>query len=391
LHGLPVVVKDLFDVAGEVTSGCCRAVVRAPSPASAATVDALVRAGAIVVAKTNQHELGSGATNAVSAAGAARNPWDDQRMTGGSSGGSAAAVGAGVVAAALGTDAGGSVRIPASFCGVTALKPTHGAISLRGAMPTAASFDTAGPIARTARDCQLLYDVMVGYDPGDPVSIPRPGGPAPPVPPLSGLRVGLVSSFLRLLDPETRVAVERAASVLVELGLRVDVVDGPPDPEDGVAALLEIAPPEIAHAYRDLWDDPRVSPEISALFGYGRGRSAMDYLDGLRLARQVRHHFRRALDGYDLLLLPATPYPAPGLDQATVRVDGGELDTVTGPARLTNPVSVARLPSLAMPVAMTAAGLPIGAQLVGPLWSESLLCGVGAAYQAATDWHLRSP
>ncbi len=390
LHGVPVAVKDLYDVRGVVTTGCCAAYAqRAPARRDAAVVERLIEAGAIVMGKTNQHELAFGGTNLISSAGPTRNPRDQTRLTGGSSGGSGAAVAAGVVAAAMGSDTGGSVRVPASFCGVTGLKPTHGAVSLRGAMPLAPSLDTPGPLAATAADCRLLFDVLVGFDPDDPWSVD--GRPLDAPDGVERLRVAVPQSFLRLVHPETHAAVEAAARALEEMGVVLDEIEGP-DPDEAWQALSLITPAEAAHAYRDLWDDDRVHPEISALLRFGAGLAAPDHVQGRQLARKVLRDFEWALTAADALLVPATPFPAPGADQTHIEVEGGTLEVQRhGILRLTAPVNIAGLPAVAFPAGTSAEGLPLGAQLIGRPWSEEVLLTLVDAYQQETDWHTRRP
>lgn len=389
LHGLPVAVKDLFDVAGAPTSGCTEPYRGRLASRDSAVVEALRAAGAIVVAKTNQHELAVGATTRISCFGPVANPWRPSAIAGGSSGGSGAAVAAGAVAMAVGSDTGGSIRIPASFCGVTGLKPTHGAVSLRGAMPLAPTLDTAGPLAVSAADCRLVFDVLAGFDPDDPYSRSAPASRPPAS--VRGLRLALPASFLRLASAETRAAVEAAARTFEALGPIVDETEGP----DADLAWTAGGPSmmiEFAHHYRDLWDDERVSPEPAALLAYGRSATAVDHVEQLEARRAVVRNFEWALTAADALLLPAAPYAAPDADVQEVEVGTGMLDVhAGGPARCTIPVNLAGLPSLAFPVGRSADGLPLGAQLVGAPWTEDLLCMLGEAYQEATDWHLAVP
>ena len=386
LHGVPIAVKDLYDVAGLTTTGCCAAYdERAPADEDSAVVAKLRAAGAVVVAKTNQHELACGATTLISSKGPCLNPWDTARIVGGSSGGSGAAVGAGVVAMAMGSDTGGSIRIPASFCGTTGLKPTHGAVSLRGAMPMCPSLDTAGPLARSAQDCALVHSVLVGYDAGYLWS--RAGGYDPPSE-ADGIRVGIPRSYFELIDTEVRVAVEHAAKVLGSLGMTVVEVEGPNIAQAFGTFGTRLA--EVAHCYRDLWDDDRISPNLAGLIAIGRQLSAADGFGGRELELLVRREFAEAFEHADVLLAPTTVFPAPRIDDVEIEVEGGKLDVHGGGcARLTMPVNVAGLPALALPIGFSSAGTPIGGQLIGNPWSEAFLCSVGSAYQRETDWHTR--
>jgi aspartyl-tRNA(Asn)/glutamyl-tRNA(Gln) amidotransferase subunit A len=388
LHGIPIAVKDLYDVAGLTTTGCCAAYSRrAPAHEDSVVVAKLRAAGAVIVAKTNQHELACGATTQISSAGPCLNPWDIERIPGGSSGGSGAAVAVGVVAMAMGSDTGGSIRIPASFCGTTGLKPTHGAVSLRGAMPMCPSLDTAGPLARSAEDCGLVHSVLAGYDVGYLWS--RSGTYDPPSE-ADGIRVGIPRSYFELIDTEMRVAVEQAAKVLESLGMTIVEVQGPDIAQAFGTFGTRLA--EVAHCYRDLWDDDRITPNLAGLIAVGRQLTAADGFGGRELELKVRREFAEAFEHADVLLAPCTVFPAPRIDDTEIEVEGGKLDVHGGGcARLTMPVNVAGLPALALPIGLSSVGTPIGGQLIGNPWSEAFLCSIGAAYQRETDWHTRSP
>jgi aspartyl-tRNA(Asn)/glutamyl-tRNA(Gln) amidotransferase subunit A len=370
LHGLPVVVKDLFDVAGLATTGACAAYRDRRAPTDAAVVAALRRAGAVVVAKTNQHELGAGATGLVSCFGATVNPHDPDRITGGSSSGSAAAVAAGVVPLAIGSDTGGSIRMPASFCGITGLRPTPGRVSLQGAQAMSPGFDTAGPMAATARECAVVFAALTGA--------PAPPPAAPGV--ARGLRVGLPRPYFQRLHRDTRTAVESVAGALEALGAHVDWLDRPDIDHDFDGFRHVWA--DLAHHHRDLWDNPEVSDEVGALIDVGRSLSGVAYAHSRACARQMRDQFTLALSTVDVLLTPTTPYPAPRRDELEVAVDGGALDVHRGgPSRLTVPVNEAGVPAVAFPAGTTANGLPIGAQLIGRPHRDERLLDVVAALQ----------
>ena len=383
LHGIPVVVKDLFDLTGAPTTGCCAAYAGRLATADSAVVEALRAAGAVVVAKTNQHELGAGATGLVSCIGPARNPCDPGRLPGGSSSGSAVAVAAGVTALGIGSDTGGSIRMPASFCGVTGLKTTHGRVSLRGAMPMSPALDSAGPLARSAADCALAFRILAGHEPAAGAFAPPPTGPVEPTP---GLRVGLPRAFFRLVHPETRAAVEGAARALEDLGAAVEEIDGPQLDEgwDGFKFVWA----DVAHGHPHLWDDPGVHAEVASLIDFGRAMSGVDYAASRSRAREIRASFEQSLTVVDVLLAPATPYPAPPVEAQEVAVEGGALDVHSGsPSRLTVPVNLAGLPSLAFPVGMSSEGLPLGAQLIGRPWAEETLLAWIDAYQQTRTSH----
>ena len=335
----------------------------------------------MVVAKTNQHELMAGATGALSSFGPVRNPWDPERLAGGSSGGSAAIVAVGAVPIALGSDTGGSIRIPASFCGVTGLKPTHGVISLRGVLPMSPGLDTAGPLAASAEDCAVALRVLRRPEQGARVPL-QPVAPAPEVRP-EGLRIGLPSSFFSLVHTHVRTAVEDAARLLQDLGAHIDWVDGP-QLDEGWEGFKHVWA-DVAYHYRELWDQKDVHPEVASLVDFGRSLSGLEYTASLARAREIRASFERTLASVDLLLAPATPYPAPPASGTHVEVSGGVLGIHDGsPSRLTVPVNLAGLPALAFPVGFFD-GLPLGAQLIGPAHCDEQLLAVGMSYQAVTD------
>lgn len=380
LHGLPVVVKDLFDVAGVPTTGACAGYEGRIADGDSDVVAALRAAGAVVVAKTNQHELGGGATGLVSAYGATWNPWGEQRIAGGSSSGSAAAVAAGVVPLAIGSDTGGSIRIPSSFCGITGLKPTHGRVSLRGAMPMSPGYDTAGPIARTAAQCALAFRVLSagGLVPGRP----ERG--------VDGLRVGLPAPFFQQVHPETRAAVEQAAVTLEQLGATVESLDGP-EIDEGWLGFRHVWA-DMAHLHAEVVGDERVSPDLASLLDVGLRLTGTEYAASVARARAVRSEFVDAFRHVDALLMPCTPYPAPRAGDDEVEVDGGKLDVHRGsPSRLTVPVNESGLPAVAFPVGLSGDGLPLGAQLIGRPYDDETLLGVVEFFQGTTHHHEHRP
>lgn len=386
LHGVPVALKDLYDIKGIPTTGCCAAYADRIASSDSAVTTRLVEAGAIIVAKTNQHELACGATTLVSSFGPCLNPWAPTRIVGGSSGGSGAAVATGVVGMAMGSDTGGSIRIPSSFCGVTGLKPTHGAVSLRGAMPMCPSLDTAGPLARSAGDCALVLSVIAGRDPEYLWS--RTGEAVPAPASLEGLRLGIPRSYFALIHPETRAGVEEAAKAFESMGMQIVDVEGPDIAEAFGTFGTRLA--EVAHCYRDLWNDDRITPTLARFIELGRSVTGADFYAGRELGLKVTRDFATGLEQADVLLAPCTVFPAPRIDDIEVEVEGGRVDVHQGGcARDTLPVNVAGLPALAFPVGFSSVGTPIGAQLIGREWSEYQLCAVVEAYQEVTDWHTR--
>jgi aspartyl-tRNA(Asn)/glutamyl-tRNA(Gln) amidotransferase subunit A len=371
LHGLPIVVKDVFDVAGLPTTGGCGAYLDRVARVDAAAVSALRAAGAIVVAKANQHELGAGATGLVSCHGPVAHPLDPARIVGGSSSGSAVAVASGAVPLALGTDTGGSIRMPASFCGITGLRPTPGRVDLTGALPMSPGYDTAGPMARDARGCAAAFSVLAGT--------PNAAAIGDPV----GLRVGLPRRYFELVHPEVHDAVETAATILASLGAHVDWIDEPDIDEDFTGFRHVWA--DLAHHHRGLWDNDEVSDDVAALIETGRSLTGVDYACSRAHAEDMRRRMHRVLRNVDVLLTPATPYPAPRATDEEVTVTGGSLDVHSGgPSRLTIPVNEAGLPAVAFPVGASVDGLPLGAQLIGHPNHDEQLLDIVARYQDET-------
>lgn len=388
LHGVPVAVKELYDITGVPTTGCCAAYVDRVAASDAAVVERLRAAGAIIVAKTNQHELAYGGTSLISSFGPVRNPWDPERTAGGSSGGSGAAVAARAVAMAMGSDTAGSIRHPASFCGVTGLKTTHGAVSLRGMMALAPSLDSAGPLAVSAQDCAITLRVIAGFDPADPWSRRGEFRSAREV---TGLRIGIPMNWLERLAADTRAALEAAARTFADLGAEVVDVTAP-DTTESLVALSPFFVSEFADAYRDLWDDERVDPEGARILAAGRSLAAPDLAMGTRNRLAVRREWEATFTRADAVLAPGTPFPAPRAADAEIEVESGTLPNVDVEyARFSMPVNAAGLPSLAFPSGFGPGGLPLGAQLIGPEWSEETLLAAGIAFQRVTDWHLRRP
>ena len=385
LAGVPVGIKDLFDVAGHETTGCCAAYAGRIASEDAPVIARVRAAGLVMVGKMNQHELAAGGTNLVSACGATRNPWDPARMTGGSSGGSAAAVAAGVLPWTLGSDTGGSIRIPSSFCGTVGLKPTTGALPLEGLLPLAPSLDTPGPIASTVEDAWLLYSVMAGHSLRHPVRdwlLRRPDEP---------FHVGIPTPFmLETLHPESVAAVNEVASVLVSAGMKVEPVDGS-GLEDARKTWSAVCFPEFAEAHPDLRDPERramVAPSVADWMERGEQLSEEQRLRAVRRREEIGRWFRERLAVLDALLIPTTPYPAPRADQTAVQLteDVSVEVAEVGPGFLTCAVNLAGLPAINLPVRRTAEGLPIGATLVGGDAGEQTIARIAMRWESASGY-----
>jgi aspartyl-tRNA(Asn)/glutamyl-tRNA(Gln) amidotransferase subunit A len=389
LHGVPIALKDLIDTAGvRTTSGSELHKDRIPE-ADAHVVRRLKQAGAVIVGKNNLHEFAYGGSSLVSYFGDVHNPWDLSRIAGGSSGGSAAAVAAGLCYAAVGTDTAGSIREPASLCGCVGVKPTYGRVSARGVIPLSASLDHVGPIASSVADAALVLQAIAGYDAEDIASCQVPvadydaclGENTKP------LRVGVARSyFFDDLDSETAAAVEEA--ILVITNLVSDVRD------------IQLVVPtdrtlQAAEAYafhqKHIADAPEsFQPETLRRIRSGENISAADYIHRLRELAEARRNIVAAFADVDLIVTPTTPTPAPAILDLKANPDAlrpAELKLL----RNTRPFNVWGLPAISVPCGFTQSGLPIGLQIAGPHWREDLVLRLAEAYERATQWHKRKP
>ena len=395
LHGIPVAVKDLYETKDLRTTGGGRILADYVPKEDATTVARLRRSGAVIVGKTNTHEYAYGYTTENPHYGPTRNPWDTSRIPGGSSGGSGAAVAAGSAPAALGTDTGGSIRVPSSFCGITGLKPTYGRVSRKGVLPLAWSLDHAGPMVHTAEDAALMMNVLAGYDPADPASadVPVPDHTGRLDRDIRGLRLGIPRNhFFDRIDPEVLTAVREAIQVLEGLGgipVEVDLSHMGQAVSAWLAILLaeasSIHERDIRKRPADYGDDVRLYLEEGVLEG------ATTYVKGQRVRQLLVQGFREAMAGVDVLLTPATAVPAPKLGESAVEVGGEKEQLFLTLARISSPFDMTGLPALSVPCGFSQSGLPIGLQVVGHPFREDVVVQVGHAYQQVTDWHRRHP
>jgi Asp-tRNA(Asn)/Glu-tRNA(Gln) amidotransferase A subunit family amidase len=391
LLGIPLALKDNYCTAGLRTTAGSRVLEDFVPGEDAAAVAMLRAAGAVILGKTHLSEFASGPN----VFGAMLNPWDAAHFAGGSSGGTASAVAAGLAAAGTGTDTGGSIRIPSSFCGLTGLKPTYGRVSIRGIVPAAWTLDHAGPMARSAEDAAALLNAMAGADPDDVTWRPQPpedftrriGRP------LAGLRVGRpVGRYFEDVDRSVRGPVEEAIRELGAAGcvvrdLEIPTADTTLDIHT-VIMRIEVGAYQGARLrdreapYNDVFRRRHLAAQLL---------SGEDYLLAQRARTGYCAAFRRALAEVDLLVTPAVRIAPPPAAADAYRIDGRPVDRTYALAGLTSPFNLAGLPALTLPCGFTDAGLPVGLQLAGKPWQEALLLQVGAAYQARTDWHRRWP
>src|SRR5216684_3093385 len=414
LAGIPIAVKDNICVRGMQTSCGSRILGPYHPPYNATAIERLIDAGAVIIGKTNYDEFAMGSSNENSAFGPVRNPWDTARVPGGSSGGSAAAVAAGIVPVALGSDTGGSVRQPASLCGVLGVKPTYGRVSRYGLVAFGSSLDQIGVFARHAADAAVVLEVISGRDPHDATTadVPVPNYPADPNADIKGLRLGIAREFLgQGLDDEVRTAIEKAIDAYRDLGAEIVDIELP-HAKYAIAVYYIIATAEAssnlarfdgvrygfraeeAPALRQMYRKTRdegFGPEVKRRVMLGTYVLSAGYYDAYYLKAQkvralIREDFRRAFESCDAIITPTSPTPAFSIGE---KVDDplamylNDIYTVTA--------NLAGIPGMNVPCGLSAAGLPIGFQLLGPYWSEPALFRLGHAYEQARPFTARAP
>ncbi|MGA1995664.1 MAG: amidase [Bryobacteraceae bacterium] len=384
LQGIPVAVKDLFAIAGVPNTAGSLVYRDRVAAGDCAVVERLVEAGAVMLGTLNMHELAYGITSANPHFGAVRNPWDPDRSPGGSSGGSGAAVAAGLVFAAMGSDTGGSIRIPASFCGTVGLKPTYGRVSRYGVLPLAHTLDHMGPLARTVRDAAVVLYAIAGFDARVPASSRRPAEDFIPAEGcgIRGLRIGLAESFFfERIEAGVESAVRGAMARAEALGARLLPVRVP-DPA-AINAVGQIILLSEAAAVLEPYRQRRelFGEDVLALLDQGSLVPATDYIQAQRIRRSMQRSFAKAWSEVDCLITPATAITAPRIGQATVTIGGSEEPVRPAATRMSRPFNVLGLPALSIPCGLDSSGLPIGLQIAGPPFEEARLLRVGAALE----------
>lgn len=389
LDGVPFGVKDVYDAQGVPTTAQSAVFANRVADSDAAAVGRLAERGAVLLGKLALTELGASVAMPSDVPPPARNPWDVNRSPGGSSSGPAVAVAAGLCVGALGTDGGGSIRDPASCCGVVGLKPTYGLVSRSGCIPLSWSLDHCGPLARTVEDCALLLEAIAGHDPRDPASVDVALGDLTAAlerQTLDGLRVGVPAQLIQSageLHPDVRDAYDQALAWLEQSGASVeDVALADIEHEPAVFATLISVEPLALHQGR-----ARAHPELYGRTFYkrllaGSLISGADYVQALRGRTLVCAGVERALAAVDVLALPTRQHPAPPL--------GVDARTWIGPS-LRHPFNVSKHPAISIQCGATAAGLPIGLQLVGRCFDEATLLSVACVYERAHEWAAQRP
>jgi len=389
LHGIPIGLKDILDTAG-IRTTAASALFKDRIPVEDAEVVRRLRtAGAIILGKQNLHEFAYGGSSMISFFGEGHNPWDTSRITGGSSGGSAASVAAGLSCAAIGTDTAGSIRLPAAYCGIVGLKPTYGRVSARGVIPLSWSLDHVGPIANSVYDAAIILQVLAGYDADDPASIDTP------VPDFTAtldqlrpkLRIGVPRAFFfDDLHPEVAAAIEKSIQLFRDLHAEIHEVKLEVSTDRTLSSAESYAYHETFVARSpDLYQ-----PATLARIKSGANTSAAAALRARRELEAARHSIRRIFDEVDILLTPTVPIPPPQI--ADLKAHPENLRPVELlMLRNTRPFNVWGIPAISIPCGFTSDNLPIGLQLAGPAWREDLLLQAAHAYEQATDWHPRMP
>lgn len=396
LHGVPVALKDNICLKGLRTTAGSK-ILAHWKPTEDATVAAHLRAsGAIIVGKTNMHEFAWGGTSANPHYGYVRNAWDPSRFPAGSSGGSGVAVAARMCFGALGTDTGGSVRLPAAVNGVVGLRPTIGRVSNFGVVPLAWSMDTVGPMTRTVEDCALMLNAIAGHDRRDDgsASVPTTDYAANLERGAKGLRIGVISGYsLQHLQPAVLAAITNALKAYEALGAIIVELEMP-DISGNVSAQLTVEACEPS-AYHQRWLRERPNDygeDVRLLLRLGELHFATQYIQAQRYRALLRSRFVDAFRQVDVVICPTLPFTATPLGATTVLIEGAqEEDMLSAIMQFTGAASLTGLPALSVPCGFDAEGLPIGMQLIGRPFDESTLFQLGVAFQRATKFHLQKP
>jgi aspartyl-tRNA(Asn)/glutamyl-tRNA(Gln) amidotransferase subunit A len=393
LHGVPVSIKDLFFTEGIRTTAGSRVFADYVPDEDATIVRRLRAAGAIIIGKTNMLEFAYAAVHPDF--GPTPNPWDLRRSSSGSSSGSAVAVAAGMGYGSIGSDTGGSIRLPAAYCGIVGLKPTYGRVSRHGAVPVSWSCDHIGPMTRTVADCAAMLGAIAGEDERDTTSarVPVPDYRAALGQGLAGKRIGIADAYLRQhVDSEVLRLVESAIAEFERLGAAV-VELSPPPPSDAVPALLAILTPEATVYHlpylRERSQD--YSQAVRERLELGAITPAVSYIQGQRVRRRFTDDFLAAMADVDLMAMPTGPTAATPLEGDLVTSEEADPALLAALINFTGPFDLTGFPAISIPCGFTSGGLPVGLQLVGKPFTESSLLAAAHAYEQATDWHQRLP
>ena len=393
LHGIPISLKDNFLTRGIRTTAGSKILADFVPETDSNVAVKLARAGAILLGKTNMHEFAYGITGENPHYGSSRNPWARERISGGSSGGSAVAVATGMGLASVGTDTGGSIRIPAALSGVVGLKPTFGLVSTEGVVPLGVTFDHVGPLARSVTDACIVLESIAG-------KYPR-GATRPDHRKLlknrpRRFRLGIPKEFFfERLDPEVQSLVDAAAQKLESLGARIEEIWFP-RLLTSIDQATNVVIGEASHYH----ESQGYYPERAAEYGgdvrghleWGHRLLAVDYLNAIEKRRKIQEEFTALFERVDVVLAPTSPIPAPRIGESAIRIAGERETAVRAELlRLTRPANLTGLPAISIPCGFTREGLPVGLQLIGSRWGEAQLLSIALAYEEATEWHKHHP
>jgi len=390
LRGIPIAIKDLIDVEDVLTTAGSKFFADNIADQDAFVVEKLRQSGALINGKTNTHEIALGITGNNPHYGTARNPWNPERIPGGSSSGSAIAVATGMALGALGTDTGGSIRIPASLCGIVGFKPTHGRVSTRGVFPLSWNLDHVGPLTKCVKDAATIMQVISAYDAIDPFSIKMLTGDylGHLIDDMQGRRIAIgTGDFIEASDPEVLNAVHEAAKVFADkLGCKVEKVNVD-WMRDAALANKTMTQSDGAAVHRDrLKEYPEMfGDDIRRRLEDGAKTTSTEYILARRTQAEVRKRCELFFDVYDFLIIPTTPIAAPTIEGHDAVQQAGRLTRFTAPFNLTG------LPALSLPCGFTSEGLPIGLQIIARAWGDAKALNAGYAYEQATEWHKHFP
>ncbi|HEY6905024.1 MAG TPA: amidase [Candidatus Acidoferrales bacterium] len=393
LHGIPISLKDNYYTRGIRTTAGSTILSDFVPETDSHVAARLARAGAILLGKTNLHEFAYGITGENPHYGSSRNPWAPDRISGGSSGGSAVAVATGMGFASMGTDTGGSIRIPSALCGIVGLKPTFGLVSVSGVVPLAISFDHAGPIARSVTDACIVLESVAGKY---PKGAARPDHHKLRESLPAQCRLGWPKHFFfDRLDDDVRRLLEAAAKAFQSLGAEIQEVSLP-NLVNSVDEATTAVVAEASHFHESHGYFPARASEygedVRGHLEFGHKLLAVDYLRALEAQRKVAEDFAAAFERVDAIIAPTSPITAPPLGKSEVPIAGQRETPVRAELlRLTRPANLAGNPAISIPCGFTPQGLPVGLQLIGPRWGEARLLPIAFAYEQSTEWHRRHP
>lgn len=397
LAGIPITLKDNIWTRGVRSTAGSKILSDFVPPEDSTVARKLARAGAILIGKTNMNEFAYGITGGNAHYGPVHNPWALDRISGGSSAGSAVAIAAGLCAASIGTDTGGSIRVPSALCGTVGLKPTFGRVSVYGTMPLSPSFDHVGPLARSVADAAILLELIAGRDPLDPTSSPRPvedfhGALRKP---LRKFRLGRARElYWEKLDPEVRRAADTAVRDMEKRGAVVREVSLP-HLKESLDAATDISLAEALHVHEAAGYFParaaEYGEEVRQRIDAGAKVPAHRYLAGFDVRKRLLAEFDAVFQNVDAIVAPSLPVPAPPIGADSVQIDGEQIGVRPAIVGHSRPANFTGLPAISVPCGFTRDGLPIGLQLIGRAFDEATLLRIAFSYERANDWRARHP